>query len=221
MKNLLSTLFNLLYENNCSICHKSTDEQSVCENCENCFVQRNPHSPKLLENISVYSWGLYDGELRDGILNLKNGKKKLGVYFSKKLIALWKNLPEEVKAPKCTVIPIPSHKRRIKERGFCQTSIIAKEFALKLNFDFCNNFIVRTKETQFMNKLSNIHERIENIKDAFSLTSIPLVNKNLLLIDDILTSGSTMTEISRTIHFRYKKDIKLIGLTVASGDVYN
>ena len=217
MKELLCKVVSLIFENSCLICNNSAKDFEVCKTCENNFVIREQNYLKQLNELNVLSWGLYDGKLRQGIISLKSGNKKLANYFSKKLVEFWNKVKYENK--NYLVIPVPSHKKRIKERGFCQSSIIAKEFAEALKFDFSNNIIVRRKETKYMNSLSNLNERLENIKNAFEVAGLIPKEKNLLLVDDILTSGSTMCELAKTIYKKYP-DINLTGLTVASGDTY-
>ena len=217
---IFNKIINLVYENSCYICNEASKELVVCKNCENSFIQRNGKNCKSFKDVEVFSWGFYSGRLRDGMIKLKAGKKKLANYFSKNLVDLWGNIPSEIKNKEYLVIPVPSHKKRIKERGYCQSSLIAKDFARSLNYNFSNQFVIRTKETKYMNSLNTLNDRIINIKNAFKTSEQIPKEKNILMIDDILTSGNTICELARTIHKKYP-DLNLLGLTVASGDTYN
>ena len=219
MSSFFNKLTELIFENSCLICNKTSKDFVVCGNCESDFVERKQNYIKYFQGITVLSWGLYNGQLREGILKLKGGKKELATYFSKKLIEFWIKIPEQIKHKDYVVIPVPSHKKRIKERGFCQSTLIANKFAKSSKKDFSGQFILRTKETKFMNSLQDINERIKNIKNAFKVREQIPKGKDILIIDDILTSGSTMCEVARTIHEKYP-EINLVGLTVASGDTY-
>ena len=218
MFKLLKSLAGLLYENSCLICNKGTKDLTVCKVCEKDFKERNENSTKYLELITVYSFGYYESKLRQGIINLKNGKKDLAKYFAEILTMFWKK-SNNIKQNDYLVIPVPSHKKRIKERGYCQASLIGEEFAQQLNYDFSNKFVIREKETAFMNSLENITERKKNIKNAFKVIKNNKSLNNILIIDDILTSGNTMCEIAKTIKQLYP-DVNLVGLTIASGDTY-
>ena len=156
----------------------------------------------------------------EGIIKLKSGKKDLANYFGKKLTGFWNKITAQTENKNPLVIPVPSHKKRIKERGYCQSTLIAKEFSNNLRLDFSTDLLKRKKETQYMNSLFNIKERQLNIKNAFELIGSIQGKENIIIIDDILTSGSTMCEIAKTIHAKYP-NIILLGLTVASGDTYN
>ena len=218
MKSFFVNLLDLLYENSCLICNSYSGSHIVCNACEKSFVVRTDNHIKYFQEIVVYSWGLYDGKLRQGIINLKNGKKKLANYFSKILTGFWNTLPDVCKNKNYQVINTPSHKKRIKERGYCQSSLIGMSFAENLGFNFNPYLVVRKKETLYMNSLVNVRERQRNIKDAFEVvSSLSNDKKDILIIDDILTSGSTMCELAKTIKRKYL-DVNLVGLTIASGD---
>ena len=220
MQRIFSRFLDLLFENSCLICNKSSGQNPICKPCKNNFIIRNEkNNIHLFNEITVYSWGFYDGKLRDGIIALKAGKRKLANYFGNKLIDFWKTLPQNITNKNYFVIPVPSHKKRIKERGFCQTSLISKHFAEHFKLNLLTNFVTREKQTKFMNSLNNINERRENIKNAFEIIN-PINAKDILIIDDILTSGSTLSEVTKTIHKIYPS-INVLGLTVAAGDRFN
>ena len=220
MQRIFPRFLDLLFENSCLICNKSSGQNPICKLCDNDFIIRNERNNiHLFNEITVYSWGFYDGKLRDGIIALKAGKRKLANYFGNKLIDFWKSLPEKIRSKNYLVIPVPSHKKRIKERGFCQTSLISKYFAEHFKLNLLTNFVIRNKQTKFMNSLNNINERRENIKNAFEIIN-PINVKDILVIDDILTSGSTLSEITKTIHKVYP-NTNVLGLTVAAGDRFN
>ncbi len=214
----LKTFVDLLFENYCLLCGESSGQNIVCSNCKNDFVIKSNYQ-KSFKDITIYTWGHYDGNLRNGIIALKSGKKRFAQYFAKCLVNFWKELPDAVRDKQYIVIPTPSHKQRIKERGYCQTTLIAKDFTDETGLSLSTNSIVRDKRTEYMNSLNNINERKENIKDAFQIIS-PINKENVLIIDDILTSGSTLNEIARIIH-KHNPRVNIVGLTVAAGDRYN
>jgi len=93
------------------------------------------------------------------------------------------------------VIPIPLHPDRIKERGFNQSELIAKIFVNKTGASLSMNNLMRVKATKNQAELKNINERIANIENCFALSNPKEVeNKDIVLVDDVFTSGSTMSE---------------------------
>ncbi len=96
------------------------------------------------------------------------------------------------------IVPVPLHKRRFAERGFNQAEEIAKILAAELDVPF-ENILIRKKSTKQQAKLQK-DERIKNIKDAFVLKeNFDIKGKNILLVDDVFTTGSTLDESARIL----------------------
>jgi len=112
------------------------------------------------------------------------------------------------------VVPVPLYKKRLAERGFNQAEIIAKIVAeeLKLNLLPALKRKVETKQQAKLNR----EERIKNVFSAFILADgVSVNNKNILLIDDVFTTGSTMQECARVLK---QSGAGLVGsFTVARG----
>ena len=93
------------------------------------------------------------------------------------------------------IIPIPLHSDRLKERGFNQSELIAKIFSQKTNTVLNINNLKRIRATENQAELKNIDERTKNVKSCFVLNNPSEVeNKNIILVDDVFTTGSTMSE---------------------------
>jgi ComF family protein len=93
------------------------------------------------------------------------------------------------------IIPIPLHASRLKERGFNQSELIAGIVSRKLNTVLNTDNLKRVKATKTQAELKNADERIKNIENCFSLNDPDGVkNKNIVLVDDVFTTGSTMSE---------------------------
>ena len=99
-----------------------------------------------------------------------------------------------------TIIPIPLHKDRFKERGFNQSHLLAEIIAEKLHTHIESNILKRIKSTKNQAELKNVREREENIKNCFNLENPEKIkNRNIILVDDVFTTGSTMTEAVKTL----------------------
>lgn len=111
------------------------------------------------------------------------------------------------------IIPVPLHKKRENWRGFNQSEkiaqVISKNFNLKINSD-----LVRIKHKQPQAKL-NSTQRKENIIDCFAWTGKNLSDKNILLIDDVTTTGSTLNECAKVL--KQNKAREVWGLVIANG----
>jgi len=93
------------------------------------------------------------------------------------------------------VIPIPLHADRLRERGFNQSELIAGIVSRKLNADLNTDNLKRVKATKHQAELKNADERARNIENCFALNDPKEIeNKNIVLVDDVFTTGSTMGE---------------------------
>lgn len=218
--NWIKKLISLIFEDICTLCLNSSN-CIICKKCLNKISHFKFRGKKNISGVTVFIWGKYEGELRKLIIKLKNGEERLCGFFgnvlSEYLISLLNNFNCK-DLEKIILISVPSHKKRINERGFCQTTLIAHEISSQTNIKHLTGIVIRDKKTKFMNNLKNIADRKENIKNAFKI--VRGINQNIktvILIDDILTSGSTIEEITRII-LRSNKEIKIYGLVIASGD---
>lgn len=95
------------------------------------------------------------------------------------------------------VVPVPLHIDREKKRGYNQAELLAKYISKKLNLKLNTKNLKRISHTNEQNQL-NRNERIENISGVFGLKEKNMfMQKKILLIDDIYTTGSTIDECSR------------------------
>jgi ComF family protein len=96
------------------------------------------------------------------------------------------------------IVPVPLHRKRLAERGFNQAELIGKIVADLFAIPMVKA-LKRHRATLQQAKLARL-ERIENVKNAFILDpNINVTNKNILLIDDVFTTGSTMQECARAL----------------------
>jgi len=98
--------------------------------------------------------------------------------------------------PQC-LLPVPLHIMRLRERGFNQALELAKPLARKLNLPLLPNTLVRLRDTPQQSQLK-LTQRQRNIRGAFRLRRALAVN-HVALIDDVMSSGSTVGEIARVL----------------------
>ena len=90
------------------------------------------------------------------------------------------------------IIPVPLHKSRLKERGYNQSVCFAEGLAEKLSAAVEENNLIRTRATQTQTHRSRF-ERFENMQEVFAIKNPQrLKGKHILLVDDIVTTGSTL-----------------------------
>ncbi len=184
----------------CKIC--GDELNSFTKYCENCKSHKRHFD-------YVRSVTTYDGVARNLVHKLKYGN----CNYIAKLIARYLN-EEFVKGSYDLIdliICVPITHEKLKTRGYNQTEEILKEFVKITDIDYNLDCIKRIKNNSTQTVLTR-KERLENMKNSFEFTnSIDITNKNILVIDDVITTGSTLDEIARTLKENGAK--KVFGLT--------
>jgi len=96
------------------------------------------------------------------------------------------------------VIPIPLGKNRLKERGYNQANLLARPIAQKLNRPLTSHALIRFRETGSQVGL-NVMERKNNVRNAFQGEPSLVEGKKILLIDDVATTGATLSESANAL----------------------
>ena len=109
----------------------------------------------------------------------------------------------EILFSRLIVAPVPLHPKRLRWRGFNQAALLGQTVAEIFDWQFSNNLIIRQKYTKPQMKLKR-SRRLANTKGAFTGAKIDgisfnLSGKNVLLVDDILTTGATMNECAKIL----------------------
>ncbi len=105
------------------------------------------------------------------------------------------------------VVPVPLHKKRFRERGFNQSELLAKKIALGLNLPLNTNTLIKIKNTAAQTEVKNKNNREKNLIGCFRLNNETLTGKNILLIDDVHTTGATAKTISEILKTNGAKKI--------------
>jgi len=214
IKVFTKNFLNLLYPLHCLGCQTPLEAMNELRLCGHCIasINRNAMPPFELDGLPVkaYSACLYDDALKELVHSFKyKGKTILAKIFSKLMIDHIKDNPEIAGVDLVTAVPL--HKDRLKEREFNQSLLIAnyisKEYSLALT-----NTLEKTRKTRYQNELLK-SERLKNLEGAFSVSpAADIKDKNILLIDDIMTTGSTLKECAKTLLGGGAKDVKCFTL---------
>ncbi|PIF00745.1 MAG: amidophosphoribosyltransferase [Maribacter sp.] len=90
------------------------------------------------------------------------------------------------------VVPVPLHRKKLRKRGYNQVSAFGRRLAYHLNAEFLENALTKTANTKTQTKKSRI-SRWQNNQALYTIDSPGLLkNKNILLVDDVITTGATM-----------------------------
>ncbi|MBT8298728.1 MAG: ComF family protein [Maribacter sp.] len=97
------------------------------------------------------------------------------------------------------IIPVPLHPKKMKKRGYNQVSMFGMRLAHHLNAEFLENALVKTANTKTQTKKGRIG-RWQNNRALYILNDpLQLENKNILLVDDVITTGATMQICANTL----------------------
>ncbi len=180
----------------CPVCHLSNLNGQPCNPCR---------AASSLNGIAAFLD--YDDQAIIGQLI-----KQFKYNFAFDITTVWEEMVESflpeiisrmnIEVDFLTVIPIPLHISRERERGFNQANLVAQLVFKKLStlkqIDFNNKSLQRKRPTNQQAKLNRV-DRLNNLKDAFVWCGQKSAPKNILLIDDVYTSGTTMQECAMVL----------------------
>ena len=206
------SFFEKIFPYSCYLC-KKIYHQPICDRCKKIIILNLKISNRNFPYVDkVFRLCLYEESIKTIIHEIKfNHQKYLAKFFS----SLISSYLEKFISDFDVIIPIPTHEKRKRLRGFDHLSLLFYE-TLKFNKKkFEDNFVHRIKNTNFLHGL-NSKERKKELKGAFTLQlnkEINYKNKKILIVDDILTSGQTITNVATLLKTQNPK--KLIFLTIA------
>jgi ComF family protein len=137
----------------------------------------------------------YSGKMVSLIHTLKYGG---GKYLAKPLASFMTDKFNEAGFEVDFIMPVPVGHQRAKERGYNQAALLAREVSITVGIEYAD-ILERIKDTPTQAKLTQ-EERRHNLDGAFVVTDKTKVKgKNILVVDDIMTTGSTCDEIAKTL----------------------
>lgn len=210
----IEKLLYFIYPPKCGICGK-INKNYICNNCyKNMYVKFKGQCQKIVGvgfhpdpcinsyknryfNKHIYLFK-YNGIIREKIIEYKfRDKAYLKDFFTqiiiknKKICRFFKNYD--------IIIPIPIHKKRLRQRGYNQTELLAREIVKKLELKTLKNALIKYKNTKPQSEL-NKQERMENVIGVYKvINNEQIFNKKILLIDDVYTTGSTTNECAKVL----------------------
>ncbi len=190
----------------CRKCGKSLQiDTSFCLDC---------HSQNTLYYDSIRAAGIYDGVLREAIQAFKyNQRSCLGTELGELMLNSYQTHFPKVNF--AALVPVPLHKKQAVKRQYNQSEVLARSLNKATGIPVAPKTLARIRQTKPQYTL-NKQERAENIKNAFQVKdSAPLPGANILVIDDICTTGSTINECARVLKQAGAAEVH--GLVLAHG----
>lgn len=215
MFNFIEKILDLIFPPVCGICNKEINTY-LCGKCEKeinkiTCVGENRYDNKYFST-HMYLFK-YEGIIRNKIISYKfNDKPYLYKTFCE-IFVKNKKVCEFLKKYDI-IISVPMYKKKKNQRGYNQSELIAKETAKKVeNIEYRNDILIKIRNTAKQSSL-NKEQRKENLKNAYVVNNNEyILNKNILIFDDIYTTGSTANECAKMLKEAGAKDVGI--LTIA------
>lgn len=209
---IAKSFINLLYPLHCAGCGKALDSHSQMNLCGHCKSAIRPN-PRPAE-YGAYSACLYDGVLKELIHLFKySGKLSLAKTLSELMVDFVKDTPEIIQGIDMITF-VPLQKGRLSQRGFNQSGELASNIAKALGRPL-KDLLEKTLSTRHQNELSR-EDRLTNLKGAFRIKKdVSIKGLQILLIDDVMTTGATLSECAKVLTRGGAKAVRC--LTLARG----
>ena len=143
------------------------------------------------------AYGPYHDPLRRAVHAVKYDGKRAAIPALADLLAT-ALVEEPALAPARVIVPVPLHPRRRRQRGFNQAELLARALAAATGRAVRTDLLRKVRHTRPQVGLSAAGRR-DNLRDAFVVAAEPLPLEPLLLVDDVVTTGSTFHECARVL----------------------
>lgn len=225
MKKVLNDFFGIFYPDICIICNENLHNQEK-QICLKCFsgIPRTHFHLHADNPVEKRFWGRTQIEKATSFFHFTKGSPfqtllhelkyrnnreigtLMGLYAGNETTQYFNEID--------VIVPVPLHPKKFRKRGYNQSEEICKGLSDSLSkpTDFRN--LIRTKENTTQTKKS-VYERYENTSGIFDVKDVSLfINKHILLVDDVLTTGSTIEAAATAIISRCD-NVKISVFTLA------
>jgi len=152
----------------------------------------------------------FEGVIRQAVHQLKYQNLRA---IAEPLAALLAEYFADNPVPMAVLVPVPLHPKRLRERGYNQSELLAKELSRLTNLSVVSDCLVREKQTPPQARTATLEERRSNVSGAFTCLDRRLRGRQVLLIDDVATSGATLDACA--VALKAKGASSVWGLTLA------
>lgn len=194
-------------EPRCKKCGKPIryEEKEFCHDCE----ERTFHYE---QGKSIW---LHKGPVRWSVYQFKYHNRRIfAEFYAEEWQRLYGSKLKEWEID--VIIPVPLHSRRKRKRGYNQAEVLAKELGKRCGIPVNAKSIARTIYTKPQKELSD-KERNKNLKDAFSVTKHWKKTRNVLLIDDIYTTGNTIDSVAKILKEKGAHKVYFLTISIGQG----
>ncbi len=212
MNQTIRKILDFFYPNVCPQCGKILyPEETVCDACaEKMLLSQNDYCHKCGKSNCMCKYQKfaydrtvvacrYDKESAPAVLALKESKNTNFAYFTARILAERLRHGSYYQIQNINyVMPVPMHKAKQRQRGYNQAGLIAQELAGLLHLPYREDVLYKEKSAAEQHTLTSAQERAKNV-GSFGIHEISLENMQIILCDDVLTTGSTMNRCAELL----------------------
>lgn len=210
--NVMDMLLDLLFPRKCAFCRRLTQNgATVCPHCREKLPYTNYAARQDFPNLDAcYSPLYYTEEVRQSLLRYKFGGLRMyasvyGEYLAKCI--------DENRISCDSITWVPLSRMRLRRRGYDQARLLAEEVSRRLSIP-CFPALRKLRNNPRQSATGNAEKRRRNVKGVYAaLPDADLAGKTILLVDDIVTTGATLSEAASVL--RKAGAASVIGLTLA------
>lgn len=191
----------------CKKCGKPVryEEEEYCSDCK-----EHPHFYEQGKSI----W-LHTGKVRWSVYQFKYHNRRIyGEFYAMELFRLYGDWLKRCGID--VIIPVPLHWKRRRKRGYNQAEIVARHLGKLAKIPVNNRAVVRSTNTRPQKEL-NHKERKKNLEHAFYVTKCWKRENNVLLIDDIYTTGNTIDGVAKVLKEKGAQKIWFLTISIGQG----
>lgn len=203
---LKNKILNLLFPPKCVFCGQILSSNGVCS-CEKSIDKLAMPNGALAfsaeDEIKKYIspvWACYQysNAIKKAIHRFKfQDEPELNIHFANILYQKW--MQEGLMNQFDYLVPVPVSRQRKNDRGYAQTHLVAKELSILTGVPVATDILIKVKNTEKQSHLKR-KQRLTNLIDAFEVENKEKIqNKRICIVDDIVTTGSTLKECGKTL----------------------
>ncbi|MEZ3444464.1 MAG: ComF family protein [Lachnospiraceae bacterium] len=233
---LREALVNMVFPRRCPVCDEivpmgdglicsrcRTRPQYIREpRCRRCGKQladgmtQYCHDCRQRRHVYDYGYALYDYQsMRKSIYRFKYGNRcEYAAFYARDICG---KLADELRMMDAdSIVPVPVHASRKRERGYNQAELVAAELSRLTGIRMYGDLVRRVRKTVPQKELT-IQERQNNLKKAFNITTNVVKLNKTILVDDIYTTGSTLDAVAMELKRHGVKAVYFIALCIGEG----
>lgn len=231
-------ILDMLFPIRCPVCDKIVVPKGrrICKDCEDKLVKvTEPYCLKCGKPLRDFGRELckdcnekshtfdrafaafvYDDTMRRVIYRFKyHGRAEYAGYLGNAMSDILRDRILSLNTD--AFIPVPMYKKKEKKRGFNQAELLSREMSRHFNVPTRTDIVLRNKSTKIMRSLG-ADEREKNLKKAFKLKEDSVKLKNVVIIDDIYTTGSTADAVAKCLKAGGVERVYVVALSIGKGN---